>query len=127
MQPFFIFLKIKSLPPYDFHLVFLSVTNNHFFHILQKVIPQFLTICPYILYRPKKAANTLPENHTLFLPVSLSFAQEKKKKKKKKGKNNPTLKNRAASVIYYLWWLSWTAAGACNKDVVIHHKESVDS
>ena len=86
MQPFFIFLKIKSLPPYDFHLVFLSVTNNHFFHILQKVIPQFLTICPYILYRPKKAANTLPENHTLFLPVSLSFAQEKKKKKKKKEK-----------------------------------------
>lgn len=38
-----------------------------------------------------------------------------------------TTKNRQASVIYYLWWFSWTAAGACNKDVVIHHKESVDS
>lgn len=108
-------LKQNHCPLKIFTLCFSQCHKQSLFHTFSRLTPQFLTVCPYTPQSPKKAANTISESCILFWPVPL-FLWKKK-----------NLKNRQASVIYYLWWLSWTAAGACNKDVVIHHKESVDS
>lgn len=87
-----------------------TITSSHLFKTDYPVSDSL----PLHLPKPKASCKYNPRKVSFILTCS-SFALEK------------NLKNRQASVIYYLWWFSWTAAGACNKDVVIHRKESVDS